>query len=85
MSSRPRRGPKPSRRRELELPASSRDGCTEAIMIADGFTVPQIVELVRAGFATATSERVRAGRQLLEVARVRITEAERRALTGKHQ
>jgi hypothetical protein len=35
------------RRKALELLAASRDGCTEAIMIAHGFTVPQMVELVR--------------------------------------
>jgi hypothetical protein len=46
------RGPKPDRRRALELLASCRDGCTEAIMLAQGFTIPQMVELVRAGLAT---------------------------------
>jgi hypothetical protein len=52
-----RRLPKPDRRRALELLATSRDGCTEAIMLAHGFTIPQLVELVRAGLATATVER----------------------------
>jgi hypothetical protein len=52
----------------------------EAMMLAHGFTVPQMVELVRAGLATATAERVVAGRRTIEVARVRITEAGRRAL-----
>ena len=33
-----KRSPKPDRRRALELLASSRDGCTEAVMIAHGFT-----------------------------------------------
>jgi hypothetical protein len=32
-----RRVPKPDRRRALELLAGSRDGCTEAIMLAQGF------------------------------------------------
>jgi hypothetical protein len=36
-SSRPR--DEPDRRRALELLASCRDGCTEAIMLAHGFTV----------------------------------------------
>jgi hypothetical protein len=49
-------------------------------MQAHGFTIKQLVDLVRAGLATATSEHVRAGRLTLEVARVRITEAGRRAL-----
>jgi hypothetical protein len=44
-----RRGPKPDRRSALELLAGSRDGCTEAIMLAHGFTIEQMVELVHAG------------------------------------
>jgi hypothetical protein len=79
---RPRRRPKPDRRRALELLASCPDGCTEAIMLAHGFTTEQVVELVRARLATATAERVVAGRHTIEIARVRITEAGRRALAG---
>jgi hypothetical protein len=41
-----------------------------------------MVKLVRAGLATATAERVRAGGKTLEVARVRITAEGRRALAG---
>jgi hypothetical protein len=78
----PCRHPKPDRRRALELLASCRDGCTEAMMLAHGFTVPQMVDLVRAGLATATAERVVAGSRTIEVARVRITAAGRRALQG---
>jgi hypothetical protein len=80
---RPRRRPKPDRRRALELLASCRDGCTEAIMLAHGFKIDVLVELVRAGLATATSERVVAGGRTIEVARVRITGAGRRALVDK--
>jgi hypothetical protein len=72
--------PKPDRRRALKLLASYLDGCTEGIMLAHGFTVAQMVELVRAGLAGASSERVRAGRDIAEVTRVRITDAGRRAL-----
>jgi hypothetical protein len=74
------RSPKPDRRRALELLASSRDGCTEAIMLAHGFTIKQMVELVHAGLATAHSQRVIVGRRTVEVARVKITEAGRQAL-----
>jgi hypothetical protein len=74
---RPRRRPKPDRRRALELLASRRDGCTEAIMLAHGFTIAQMVELVRAGLATASAV---AGKLKLEIACVRITEAGRRAI-----
>jgi hypothetical protein len=42
-----RRRPKPDRRRALELLADNRDGVSEALMIAHGFTVPQMLELVR--------------------------------------
>ena len=68
------------RRRALELFAASRDGATEAIMIAHGFTVEQMVDLCIAGLATAMPERVVAGGKAVEVARVRITEAGRQAL-----
>jgi hypothetical protein len=77
------RRPKPDRRRALELLAASRDGATEAIMRAHGFTGEQMVELVRDGLASATAERVRAGKHEMEVATVRITEAGRRALAGE--
>jgi hypothetical protein len=75
-----RRRPDTSRRRALELLASCREGCTEAILLAHGFTVEQIVELVRDGLATATSERIRIGSREIEVARVRITEVGRQVL-----
>jgi hypothetical protein len=77
-----KRGLPPPRHRALELLASSRDGCTEAIMIAHGFTVPQMVELVRTGLATAHTHRAIAGRRTIEVAYMKITEAGRQALAA---
>jgi len=62
------------------LLASCRDGCTEAIMLAHGFTVRQMVELVRAGLATAHTQRVIVARRTVEVAYLKITEAGRQAL-----
>jgi hypothetical protein len=60
----PRRHPKPDRRRTLELLATSpQEGCSEAIMLTRGFTVDQLVELVRDGLATATPQRVKVGAQ----------------------
>jgi len=61
-----------SRRRALELLAASPDGCSEAIVRAHGFSTAQVVDLVRAGLATAHSQRVivGAGGRRLEVARV---------------
>jgi hypothetical protein len=80
-----RRGPKPDRRRALELLPSCRDGCTEAMMLAHGFTIELMVELVRANLATAIHERVVAGGKTIEVASLRITEAGRRALAETKQ
>lgn len=48
-------------------------------MLAHVFSIEQLVDLVRAGLATATPQRVRAGGKAIEVAVLRIT---RRA--GKH-
>jgi hypothetical protein len=41
-------------------------------MLAHGFTIPQMVELICAGLATATAECMVAGGHKLEVARVRL-------------
>src|SRR3984893_9942708 len=51
------RPPKPDRRRALELLAASPDGCTEALMLANGFTVEMLVELIRTELATARQRR----------------------------
>jgi len=50
--------------------------------LAPGFTVEQMVDLCIAGLASATAERVVAGGKAMEIARVKITEAARRALRG---
>jgi hypothetical protein len=73
------RQPKPDRRRLLELIADcGPDGMPEAIMQAHGFTIADMVELVRAGLAAAICERVVEDR--LKVTRVRLTDAGRRVL-----
>ena len=54
-------GPKPDRRRALEFLAAAPDGCTEALMFANGFTAELLIELVRAGLASAHAERMVAG------------------------
>ena len=48
-----------------------------------GFTIDLLVELVRAGLATAKAERVIAGGRAVEVARLKITEAGRRATADR--
>jgi hypothetical protein len=78
-----RRHSKPDCRRALELLASCpHEGCAEAVMIANRITIEQTVELVRAGLATATPQRVKAGREWMELATLRITDAGRKALHG---
>ena len=72
--------PKQERRLALELLEASIDGCTEAIMLAYGFKTELLVELVNAGLATASIEGTVAGGRRVEVIRMRITAAGRRAL-----
>jgi hypothetical protein len=85
MSSRRRRGPKPDRRRALELLSGSPDGMTEAILLAHGFTIDMLADLIRAGLATAKTERVLAGIRPIEITRLQITSAGRRALAEPTQ
>jgi hypothetical protein len=75
-----RRGPKPDRRRALELLADSRDGVTEANLLAHGFTIDMLADLIRAGLGTAKIERMVVVGGLMEVVRVRIADAGRQAL-----
>jgi hypothetical protein len=74
------RSPNPRHRRALELLAASRDGCTEATMVAHGFTIEMMVDLVCDGLASAHVERVVAGNHTIEVACAKITDAGRMAL-----
>jgi hypothetical protein len=73
--------PKPTQRRALELLAGcGPEGCSEHVLKDHGFTTDQLVGLIRAGLATATPQRTRAGREVLEVITLRITDAGRRVL-----
>jgi len=58
--------------------ASKADGCTMTMLSARGVKVETINELIATGLVTATIERV--GRGTVEITRVKITEAGRRAL-----
>jgi hypothetical protein len=62
--------------------AGSPHGSTESIMLAHGFGIGTLRDLVRNGFATAETRTVRAGRQPIEVTKLTITDAGRRALGG---
>ena len=67
-------------RRALRLLAISPFGATEAIMLAHGFTRRTLAGLDRAGLATAQRETIKAGSKTINVGRVRITDAGRKAL-----
>jgi hypothetical protein len=62
------------------LLAASRKGCTKAMMRAHGFSIDMLLDLLKAGLATTKRERMVDGGRQTDVARVRITEAGRRAL-----
>jgi hypothetical protein len=68
--------------RALQLLASTPFGATEAIMLVHGFTRRMLARLVRTGLAAVRSEVVKVGSRPIEVGRVRITAAGRRALEG---
>jgi hypothetical protein len=53
-----------------------------SIMLAHGLKPELLADLVRGGFATAKPETVRAGGKSIEVVRMTITDAGRRALAG---
>ena len=57
-------------------------GCTDQLMMAYGFTFDLLASLVRAGLATATLRWKRAGGCMIEVARVRITDAGRQVVSN---
>jgi hypothetical protein len=55
-------------------------GASQTLLMAHGFCVSMIVGLVNNGLASLTREKVRAGSRLIEVGKVRITTAGRKAL-----
>ena len=70
-------------RRLLEMLAGSADGTTDALLTAHGFKLDVLISIVTAEFATATPERVFAAGKPVEVTRVRITDAGRRAVAER--
>jgi hypothetical protein len=71
------------KRRALELlAAAGEQGCTGARLFNHGFTARMLADLVWSGLATGHRETVRVGHRKIKVARIRITDAGRRALEG---
>jgi hypothetical protein len=65
-------------RRLLNLLASADEGCTDALLLARGFALADIFNVVKAGLATARAERLHAASPPIEI--MRITDSGRRAL-----
>jgi hypothetical protein len=65
----------------LRMLAGSPGGCTESILLAHGFGIGTVHDLVDNGFATAERRTVRAERRLIGVTWLTITDAGRLALT----
>jgi hypothetical protein len=69
------------RRRALEMLAGAGPhGVTEGLMLTNGFTIEMMVDLINGGLAFAVTESVQAGRDMIPVTKVKITDGGRRAL-----
>jgi hypothetical protein len=58
-------------------------GCPETLMSSIGFEADMLASLVRNGLAAVQSETIKAGRSTIDVTRVRITDAGRKALAQR--
>jgi hypothetical protein len=67
-------------RRALALLARSPNGCTEALMMAHGFPLAMLGDLVMGGLALATFQDTRAGRQPMLVVWMTITAEGRKVI-----
>lgn len=67
-------------REALRMLAGSPNGSTESIMLTHGFAIGTLHGLVRNGLATAERRTMRAGRRLIKVTWMTITDAGRQAL-----
>jgi hypothetical protein len=75
--------PSPEWRRALEiLDHAGQNGSAEAVLIANGFSDEMLVSIARAGLATATTDKIKAGSRTIEIAWMRITNAGRFALNN---
>jgi hypothetical protein len=83
-SASPKRHVSPEQRRALALLASSQSGINAALLVyGHGFKRRVLAGLVRRGLAAAEREVVMAGGKAIEVVRIQITAAGRRAIGGE--
>ena len=67
-------------RRALDVLARHSDGCDEAMLLADGFTIRLLGGLVIDGFASGSVARIALGGREKPVVWMKITEAGRQAI-----
>jgi hypothetical protein len=67
-------------KRALQLLAGAPHGCTQKVLRAHGFKATLLARIVRAGFAVAMPEIVKAGGRTLRLLRLTITDAGRREI-----
>jgi hypothetical protein len=71
------------RRALAMLSTSGHNGATQPFLVAHGFGGAMLTGLVNRGLVIMTLEKVRAGGKMIEVVKVRITDAGRDALTAE--
>jgi hypothetical protein len=77
----PKRRLSPDQCRALELLGSDPQGATDELLVfVHGFDSNMIADLVESGLAMARLENMKAGSRAIEVIRIRITTAGRRAI-----
>jgi hypothetical protein len=64
------------------LAAAALRGCTGVMLLAHGFSIDMLADLVHEGLATAHRQTMRVGRRKVQFARMMITDAGRPALEG---
>jgi hypothetical protein len=64
----------------LELLAAASPSCPEPLLLAHGIKIEMIAGLIRKGLATAQMEAVNVGGRPVEIVRVGITDAGRKAI-----
>jgi hypothetical protein len=69
-----------ARRRALTVLAEASDGHTEAVMMAHGFALSFLADLVRDGLVSEKADRVKMVENEVEVVRLNITDAGRAML-----
>jgi hypothetical protein len=59
----------------LSLLADNPDGCTAPVMLAHGFSIELLNQLIRAGLVTARTKRVISDEKSIEIVHMKITDA----------